>query len=99
MELVIYRNKQTNKIVNFHEITSQCTQEAIGKFNNNTNNPNYATIEELKEDSIAYYFYSLKTISIQQEYDNLRDLENRISDLADDIDCRLSKLENDVKEE
>ena len=99
MDLVIYRDKKTNEILNFHDVKPNCTQDAINNYNNNESHPTYAKIEHIEETSLAYYFYKLKTCSIRQYYEDLRDLENRIGDIASEISDRLDNIERDVKRE
>lgn len=89
MKLVIYRDKETNKISHFHEATKACTEEAIELYNKNLRTPSYAELIDLDENGIAYYFYTLKTNSIKDEAEKLRDLEDRIRDIANEIDSRL----------
>lgn len=99
MKLVIYRNKETNKIENFHEWREGCTEEALKKYNENPKTTNYAEYVELEENSLAYYFYTLKTKSIKEEAEDLRDLEQRIRDIANDIDNRLYEFDHWFEEE
>ena len=45
MDIVVYRDKKTNEILNSHELTPACTEEAINNYNNNDGNTGYAKIE------------------------------------------------------
>lgn len=99
MKLVIYRNKETNKIENFHEATAGCTEEALKKYNEDPKTTNHAEYVELEENSLAYYFYTLKTKSIKEEAESLRDLEQQIRDIANDIDNRLYEFDHWFEEE
>lgn len=98
MKLVIYRKKDSKKICNFHELRPNITQEMIDTFNANEKYDSLAEIVELEENSIAYYFYNLKTMSMQNYADDLRDLESRISDIARDIDNRLYEFDQMMRE-
>ena len=99
MKLVIYREKETNKISHFHEVTAGCTEEALKSFNENSTAPTTAEIVDLDENGIAYYFYTLKTRSIKEEAEDLRDLEDRIRDIANEIDSRLYDFDRWFREE
>ena len=98
MKLVIYRDKTTKEITNFHELRPNITQEQIELFNANEKMTSFVEVVELEEDSLAYYFYSMKTKSINDYINDLRDLESSISDIAYAIDSRLSEVERLAKE-
>lgn len=97
MELVIYRDKETNEIKNFHEMRNGITQEKIDAYNLTA--PNKAEIVKLEEDSLEYYFYKMKVIKKNTYYEDLRDLEDTLRDIASNIDDRLSEIENLCKEQ
>ena len=99
MKLVIYRDKETSKIVNFHEWKEGCTEEALKGHNENPKSTNFAEYVELEENSIAYYFYTLKIRSIKDEAESLRDLEYQIRDIANEIDSRLYDFDNWFRQE
>ena len=99
MDILVYRDKKTNEILNFHELTPSCTEEAINNYNNNDGNTRYVKIEHLEKTSLAYYFYNLKTCSIKQYYEDLRDLQSRIDDIASELDNRLDNIEKYAKSE
>lgn len=98
MEVIIYRNKKTNKIVSYDEMRSGVTQEKVDKYNSNDSIDKYVEIVELEEDSIAYYFYNLKIKRKLDYYNDLRDLEETLRDIASNIDDRLSQIEDLCKE-
>lgn len=87
MKFVIYRNKRTNDIVMYHKVTAACTEEVLQGYNSDDTQPTKAEIVEL--DDIAEYFYSLKTSTIEDEAENLRDLKNELQAAIDRIDERL----------
>ncbi len=99
MKLVIYRDKGTNKIVDFHELTKNITDEKVRAYNDNKKNTNRAEIAELEEDSLAYYFYTMKTKQIQEEADDLRDLMNELDEISNRIDNRLYDFDKWFKSE
>lgn len=99
MKLVIYRNKKTNKITNFHEVIIHCTEEAVKTYNENPIVDDFVEIVDLDENSLAYYFYTLKTRSIKDEAESLRDLEDQIRQIANEIDDRLYDFDRRFKEE
>ena len=97
MKLVIYRNKRTNEITTYHEVTPHCTDEAIENYNNSDKHNDKVEIVEL--DEIAEYFYKKKTSSIEDEAENLRGLMNDLTDIANRIDARLYDFDRWFKEE
>ncbi len=97
MKLVIYRDKKTNKITMYHEVNANCTDEMLQRFNGDEKQKNKAEIVEL--DEIAEYFYTLKTATIKKEAENLRDLMNDLTDIANRIDDRLYDFDEWFKEE
>ena len=97
MKIVIYRDKKTNEIKSYHAANKECTEENLNAFNSNINHVAYAEFAELEENSIAYYFYNLKTTTIEQEYSNLRDLQNSIESIANDLDYRLDEIERYIE--
>lgn len=99
MKVIIYRNKQTNKIVSYDEMRKGITQENVDKYNANPNYDKYVEIVDLEEDSVAYYFYNLKIQSKKDYFNDLRNLEDTLRDIASDIDDRLSEIERLYKEE
>lgn len=99
MKIVIYRNKETNKITHFHEFTKACTEEALKGFNSNPDCKEFAEFVELDENSVAYYFYTLKIRAIKDEAESLRDLEQQIRDIANAIDSRLYDFDEWFREE
>ena len=101
MKIVLYRNKKTNKIVSYDDLAGRgtVTQEMIDKYNSNEKYDNYVEMVELKEDSIAFYFFNLKTQKIKDYYEDLRNLEEQLRDIANDIDDRLSEFEDLCEEQ
>lgn len=97
MKIIIYRDRRTNKIVSYHEVNKYCTEEALQNYNNNEKNPNKAEIVEL--DEIAEYFYTLKTRTIKEEAEDLRDLMTDLQSLANSIDDRLYNFDRLLREE
>lgn len=97
MKLVIYRDKKTNKITMYHEVNAKCTDEVIEAYNNNDKHNDKVEIIEL--DEIAEYFYTVKTRSIKDEAEDLRDLMNDLTDIANRIDDRLYDFDRWFKEE
>ena len=99
MKLVIYRDKKTNQIVNFHEVYKNCTDEAIKAYNDDEKVPDRAEIVDLEEDSLAYYFYTMKTKQIQDEAEDLRELMDDLTDISNRIDDRLYDFDRWFKSE
>lgn len=97
MKLVIYRDKQTNKITMYHEVNENCTDEVIEAYNNSDIHNNKVEIVEL--DEIAEYFYTGKIRSIKEEAEDLRGLMNDLTDIANRIDNRLYDFDRWFKEE
>jgi hypothetical protein len=100
MKVIIYRNKETKKIVSYDDLTGRgkVTQEMIDNYNSNDKYDKYVEIVDLEEDSVAYYFYNLKIQSKREYYEDLRNLEDTLRDIASNIDDRLSTLEDLCKE-
>ena len=99
MKIAIYRDKATKRITNYHEFRESITQAHIDAFNAKAENPTFVEIVELEENSVAYYFYTLKVRKIDEYFEDLRNLEEAISDISYAIDSRLSELERVVKEQ
>lgn len=99
MRIVIYRDKITNKITNYHPANDKCTEENLRSYNETEKYPTKAEFVELEEDSLAYYFYTMKTATIEQEAENLRDLMNDLESLANRIDSRLYDFDRWFREE
>ena len=99
MKVIIYRNKQTNKIVSYDEMREGITQDNVDKYNANPNYDKYVEIIDLEEDSVAYYFYNLKIQSKKDYFNDLRNLEDALRDIASNIDDRLSEIERLYKKE
>lgn len=96
MKIILYRNKETKKIVSFDDLIGRgkVTQEMIDSYNSNEKNDQYVELAEIEEDSVAYYFFNLKIQSRKEYYEDLRNLEEQLRDIASDIDDRLSYLED-----
>lgn len=99
MKIVIYRNKTTNKITNYHPVNDRCTEENLRAYNENEEYPTKVEIVELEEDSVAYYFYTMKTTTIKEEAENLRDLMDELERITLRIDDRLYDFDRWFKEE
>lgn len=99
MKIAIYRDKATKSITNYHEFRESITQAQVDAFNAKSENPTFVEIVELEENSVAYYFYTLKVRQIESYFEDLRNLEESISDIFYAIDSRLSELERFVKEQ
>ncbi len=97
MELVIYRDKETNKILNYHTKNERCTQGALDSFNAREEK-SFAEFVNLEENSVAEYFYNLKTTTIQEEYKNLRDLQDTLDSISSEIEDRLTLVERWIEE-
>ena len=89
MEIVIYRDKKTKEITRHHEKTIRCTPEALEIFNSNPKCEEFVEFVDLGQNELAKYFYELKTKSIEREAEALRELEDDLRDLADQISDRL----------
>ena len=100
MKILLYRNKKTNKIFSYDDLIGRgtVTQEMIDKYNSHDAYDKYAELVELEEDSVAYYFYNLKIKSKKDYYEDLRNLEEQLRDIASDIDDRLCRLEDMCEE-
>lgn len=97
MKLIIYRDRQTKKIKSYDDFRNGVTDEIVKAYNENSKYDTFAEIVELKEDSIAYFFHTMKSISINDEIESLRNLEEDLRELASDIDDRLYWIEKDIE--
>lgn len=95
-KIVIYRDKKTNDIVNFHEYNEKCTPDNVQKYNSNENHTN--TVEVIELNEIAEYFYNLKTLNIHENIENLRQIQEDLEYIASRIDNRLDDIEDLLKE-
>ena len=95
-KIVIYRDKKTNDIVNFHDYNEKCTPDNIQKYNSDENWKNTAEVVELNE--IEEYFYNLKTQKIRDEIEYIRQIQEDLADIASGIDNRLDDIEDLLKE-
>lgn len=100
MKVLLYRDKKTNKIVSYDDLIGRgtVTQEMIDGYNSNEKYDKYAELVELEEDSVAYYFCNLKIQRKKEYYEDLRNLEEQLRDIASDIDDRLCMLEDMCEE-
>jgi hypothetical protein len=92
MKLVVYRDKQTNKIKSYHECSKKVTDEMVQSINENPEGTVFVEIVEIEEDSLCYYFYTLKIIEREDYYLRLRSLERDIQDLRDLIRNELDEI-------
>lgn len=101
-KIVIYRDKKTNDIVNFHDYNEKCTLDKLQKYNSGENCKKTVEIVELNE--IAEYFYnSAKTPNIYEDivYEDieyLRQIQEDLGDILSRIDNRLYDIENSIEE-
>lgn len=96
-KIVIYRDKETNNIVNFHDYTEKCTPDKVQKYNSEESHKNTAEVVELNE--IAEYFYnSVKTPNIYENIvyegvEYLRHIQEELGDIASRLDDKLYDIE------
>jgi hypothetical protein len=98
MKLVIYRDRETKEIKQFHDFRPACTDENIKAWNENPKYDTFVEVVELEENSLAYYFYTMKTRNIKDEIESLRMLEDDLRDLASEIEDRLYSIEKAIEE-
>ena len=98
MKLVIYRDRNTLEIKNFHEYREKyCTEAAITAWNKNTKKGTYVEVVELEENSIAYYFYTLIKRTTQDRTDRLRRIADDFREFTSQIENFIFSLEQEVK--
>lgn len=85
IQVVIYRDKYTGEIRNWHEMRASITQDKVDVYNNNDHETK-AEIVTLEEKSVAHYFYTLKTVEIQNFHDSLLSVSEALGRLNDKID-------------
>ena len=84
IQIVIYRDKYTGEIKNWHKMRKSITQEMLDNYNNNDHETK-AEIVTLEEKSVAHYFFTLKVAEITDYKENFQE----IMDILDDLSCRL----------
>lgn len=89
IQIIIYRDKYTGEIKNWHEMRKSITQEMVADYNNNDHETK-AEIVTLEEKSVAHYFFTLKVAEITDYKENFQ----KIMDILDDLSCSLdSKID------
>jgi hypothetical protein len=101
MKVILYRDKETKKIVGYDDLVGRgkVTQEMIDNYNSNDKCDRCVELVDIEEDSVAYYFYNLKIQSKREYYEDLRNLEDTLGYIASNIDDRLSIIEDLCKEQ
>lgn len=101
-KIVIYRDKETNNIVNFHDYNEKCTLDKLQKYNSDENCKKTAEIVELTE--IAEYFYnSVKTPNIYEDIvyegvEYLKQIQEDLVDITSRLDNKLYDIEDLLEE-
>lgn len=94
IQIVIYRNRHTGKITNWHEMRASITQEKVDLYNSD----DYETTAEivtLEKGSIAHYFFTMKVASIKDfktEFENIYEILCYISNKVDNKLVALNEL-------
>lgn len=98
-EIIVYRDKQTNKITGINESNKHCTDENIALYNSNEKYETKAEKVVLQEDSLEYYLWDMKAIAKRELFSELRDIQEKLLDFSSAIDDQLYYLEKLCKEE
>lgn len=98
-EIIVYREKESNKITSFHEINKKCTDENIAKYNSHEDCPTKAEKVVLQDNSLELYFYEMKIFSRSELFRELKNINDAICELSSDIDDRLCQLEEKCNDE
>ena len=92
MKFVVYRDKKTNEIKDYHECSKKVTDEMVQSINENPEGILFVEIVEVEENRLCYYFYTLKVIERDDYYLRLRSLERDIQNLGRLIRNELDEL-------
>ncbi len=105
MEVIIYRDKATNKIIKVEEVLNQFENEsqkidAIIRYNNNSENKRIAEISEFNKDSLEKFLYESKELTYWNFKDAVNDITSAldcVNDQLRDLECSLNRMEENYK--
>lgn len=98
IQVVIYRDKYTGEIKNWHEMRKSITQEIVDDYNRN-NHETKAEIVTLEEKSVAHYFFTLKVAAIEDYRDDFEKIMDTLDDLRCSLDIKIDDCDRLLKQE
>ena len=98
IQVVIYRDKYTGEIKNWHEMRESITQEIVDNYNSGDHETT-AEIVTLEEKSVAHYFYTLKVAAIQDFRNSFQDIAETLNDLSSRLDDKIYECEKLIEQE
>lgn len=99
MKIIIYRSKESNKIVSHSEWRGAITEEGVARFNSNPKWANKAEVVDLDNNEIALYFYLYKARKLADYLEDIKDIKETISDIESRLDDRLYDIEKRLNKE
>ena len=82
MKYAVYKNKTDNKITNFHELKPEYEDKVEG-YNANTQNKTYVQVVEVDDFHLHLIGVLCRKTTVDSDW--LEGIENRISEIYDDI--------------
>lgn len=98
IQVVIYRDKYTGEIKNWHEMRKSITQEMVDNYNNNDHETK-AEIITLEEKSVAHYFFTLKVAAIEDYKEGFQKIMDTLDDLSCSLDSKIDECDRFIEQE
>lgn len=98
IQVVIYRDKYTGEIKNWHEMRKSITQEVLDNYNNGDHETK-AEIVTLEEKGVAHYFFTLKVAAIEEYKEGFRNIMDTLDDLSRSLDSKIDECDRLIKQE
>ncbi len=98
IQVVIYRDKYTGEIKNWHEMRKSITQEIVDDYNRNDHETK-AEIVTLEEKSVVHYFFTLKVAAIEDYRDDFEKIMGTLDDLRCSLDSKIDDCNRLLKQE
>lgn len=94
-QLIIYRDKETNKYTSIDESRSAITPEMISNYNNSERSATYAELLEVEETDLIYWLAQGYKASIKdwhEKWGDVLDALESIERTVDNIRCDCEKI-------
>lgn len=98
IQVVIYRDKYTGEIKNWHEMRKSITQEMVDDYNKNDHETK-AEIVTLEEKSVAHYFFTLKVAAIKDYRDSFQEIMDELDELSCSLDNKIAECDRLIEED
>lgn len=99
MKIIIYRSKENNEIVFHSKWRESLTENELTKFNNNPSRPNKSEVVDLDDNEIARYFYLYKARELADYLEDINDIKETLSDIANRVDDKLYDIKKRLDKE